>query len=785
MKRTQAFFSLLLLIALLYYSFYGLMPRKGTPSTIPETEFSTERALIPLKEITKKPHYVGSEAHAEVREYLIGQLRALGLDPQTQEGFVLTPKRGRLVKPVNIMARISGSKGSGPALLIFSHYDSASVPSHGASDAGSGVVTILESLRAYMATGAKPVNDIIVLFTDAEEIGLDGAKLFIREHPWAKDVGLALNFEARGSGGPSNMIIESNGGNKNLVKGFVEARPKYPVASSLMYSIYKMLPNDTDSTILREEGDIDGFFFAFIDDHFDYHTANDNFENLDRNSLQHQGSYLMPLLTYFADADLSNIKSDEDYVYVNFPLVNMISYPFSWILPMLLLAVVLFVLLLFYGIKKGRLQGNQIGKGFIPLLLSLVVCGILGFFGWKLIEFIYPHYSEIQHGFKYNGHTYVAFFVALSLAVLFMFYRRLGKDISPANLLVAPLLLWIIINTAVFVYLKGGAFFIIPVFFGLLSLWLLIRQEKPHLLLMTLLAAPALFIFAPLIQFFPVGLGSDNVHLSCVFTVLLFGLCIPVIGFYKLKRLFSIIFFVLAFGFFVSAHFSNDFSEDQHKPNSLVYYQLTDTQKAYWVTYDDILDEWTRGYLGDSLEEASKYVESAAGSKYNTGYSYAAEAPMLDIPQFDVRLDKDTLIDAERQVTFTIIPQRKVHMLRLYADLSINFNALNYNGQDVPKDSTGRVYSDRINNGLLVYNVSDNDSLEVSYAVPDGLPVKFKVLEYSYDLMTNPKFTINRRPAYTTPKPFINTDAVVLTKTIDMEALSKTMNDSLTVPANE
>ena len=116
------------------------------------------------------------------------------------------------------------------------------------------------------------------------------------------------------------MIVETNSGNKNLINAFMEADVKFPVASSLMYSIYKMLPNDTDSTVLRQGGDIDGFFFAFIDDHFDYHTANDNFENLDRNTLQHQGEYLLPLVHYFADADLSSLKSSEAVSYTHLTL---------------------------------------------------------------------------------------------------------------------------------------------------------------------------------------------------------------------------------------------------------------------------------------------------------------------------------------------------------------------------------------------------------------------------------------------------------------------------------
>ncbi len=232
----------------------------------------------------------------------------MGLETEIQEGFILNPKWKSLDKPKNILAKIKGS-GNGKSLLLLSHYDSALTPSFGASDAGSGVVTILETIRAYQASGKTPTNDIIILFTDAEEVGLDGARLFVKNHPWAKNVGIALNFEARGSGGPSNMIVETNSGNKNLINAFMEADVKFPVASSLMYSIYKMLPNDTDSTVLRQGGDIDGFFFAFIDDHFDYHTANDNFENLDRNTLQHQGEYLLPLVHYFGDADLSSLKS--------------------------------------------------------------------------------------------------------------------------------------------------------------------------------------------------------------------------------------------------------------------------------------------------------------------------------------------------------------------------------------------------------------------------------------------------------------------------------------------
>jgi hypothetical protein len=57
-----------------------------------------------------------------------------------------------------------------------------------------------------------------------------------------------------------------------------------------------MLPNDTDLTVFREQKNIQGYNFAFIDDHYNYHTAQDDINHLDKNTLAHQGTYLMPLL---------------------------------------------------------------------------------------------------------------------------------------------------------------------------------------------------------------------------------------------------------------------------------------------------------------------------------------------------------------------------------------------------------------------------------------------------------------------------------------------------------
>lgn len=755
--------SFLLLLGIVYYSFFSLMPQRISKLDQSELEFSTQRALIPLKEISKSPHYVGSEDNTRVRNFIVQSLRELDLDPEVQEGYIFNEKRGRLTKPANILATIKGSE-DGKALLVFSHYDSALTPSFGASDAGSGVVTILESLRAFKASGKQPKNDIVILFTDAEEVGLEGAKLFVRSHPLAKNIGLAINFEARGSGGPSSMILETNGGNKNLIQGFIKANPEFPVASSLLYSIYKMLPNDTDSTILREEGAIDGLFFAFIDDHFDYHTAGDNFERLDRNSLEHQGSYLMPLLHFFADADLSNIKSDQDYVYTNFPLVKMIAYPFDWVMPSLLIAALMFFILLLYGFKKGKLGLRSLLKGFIPFTVALVAAFLIGFFGWSILLKIYPHYQEILQGFPYNGHTYIAFFVSLTLGVIWYTYHKFQKNISPQDLLVAPLLLWLLINIILGIYLKGAAYFIIPFYFALLSFGLLINQEKESPFVHLILAVPALILFSPLIQTFPIGLGLASIVISTVLTVLLFGLLLPLFSIYNNKIRFAQGFLALAVCCFFYAHFTSNFNQERKKPNSLLFFKDLSTDQAFWLTYDKILDDWNKMYLGENPETASELLPTASYSKYNSGYTFAAKAPNKEVSHYQFTLLKDTLVNKERSVTFLLSPTKKANILQLFVNDEVNFKTLSFNGIEVEEKTSLAEKNKRI----LTFFVSGLDSLKVSFKTPKEQNPTFTLLEYSFDLLKNPLIQVQERKENMMPKPFIINDAIVVKQKINI-----------------
>ena len=115
----------------------------------------------------------------------------------------------------NLLAWLPGADPKGKAVLLVAHYDGVGA-GPAASDDGAGTAALLETMRALRARKEPLAHDVILLFTDGEEAGLLGAAAFVREHPWAKDVAVILNFEARGTSGRSYMF-ETGPGNRDAV----------------------------------------------------------------------------------------------------------------------------------------------------------------------------------------------------------------------------------------------------------------------------------------------------------------------------------------------------------------------------------------------------------------------------------------------------------------------------------------------------------------------------------------------------------------------------------------
>jgi len=743
-----------------YTSIKTLMPHDNYIDNPNNSEFSNFKAFKHVQYLGSNAHSVGTHAHEDASEYVIKELKKLGLEVQIQEGNSFSDW-GTFANVKNIAARIKGTDNS-KALVLMSHYDSAGHSSKGASDAASGVATVLEGIRAFIAKGTTHKNDIIILFTDGEELGLNGARLFVKEHPWTNDIGLILNFEARGSGGPSFTLVETTDGNSALMNEFIKANPKYPVANSLAYSIYKKLPNDTDLTVFRKEANIQGFNFAFIDDHYDYHAALDTPERLDNNTLSHQASYLMPLLAHFGNTNLNNLNSTTNNVYFNSPL-GMHSYPFTWILPLVIIAFILFILILIYGKRNKKLNGKEIGKGFLALFSALLINGIIGFLGWKAILKLYPHYNEILHGFTYNGHLYILFFVLLSLSITFYIYKKAYTTTNTKELLIAPIFVWLLINLGISQELKGASFFIIPLFLALGLFFILLRKDKPSILATTFLCLPAIFILAPFIQQFPIALGLKIIVASNILIVLLFGLLLPVFGFIRRKKSLGHILLLASGIVFLTAHLKSEFTAEHPKPNSLVYLQDNDTQKSYWLTYDNILDNWNTAYFKNSTNDK---VSIKFGSKYNTQFSNITKAEPINIPESKVTISIDTIINDERKIRLCMLPNRQLNSIEINSKTKNTFNNFSINGTPITTKIESKFFNDK-SPKIATYYAVNKEPLEVSFSIHKDSTPHIELIEVSHDLLSNKSLNVRKREDNMIPKPFVINDAIIIKNTVN------------------
>ena len=309
------------------------------PTTAGPTQFSAERAMASINRLADEPHSVlNREAHDRARDDVIGMFSDLGYTadvhsdplfdfsiPEDKETFdMLSAEQQAAVKDApaeTIVVDVPGK--SERTMALMAHYDSAtdsdgdrarfttSGDSYGAADDGYGVATIVETLRALKAEGRQPENSLKIVITDAEEIGLIGARNEMHHHRADyENVDLVLNLEARGMSGPAFMFETSP--NNSAVAGYFLNHVKQPVTGSLFPSLYALMPNSTDMTNLIPEG-FTVLNIAAVGDADHYHQSTDAPRYVDHSTLQHYGDQALDLTRAWAfDGQAPTLTADGD-----------------------------------------------------------------------------------------------------------------------------------------------------------------------------------------------------------------------------------------------------------------------------------------------------------------------------------------------------------------------------------------------------------------------------------------------------------------------------------------
>lgn len=724
--------TLLVILTTVWISLHQQSPPATVAADAPPEIFSSARATKHIEAISTMPRPMGTRGNVAAREYIVGALRAAGLDPEVQQTTALNQNWNGIARVGtvhNVLARLKGTDNS-KAVLLMSHYDS--VPTaFGASDDAAGVAGMLETLRALRASSTPLRNDVIFLFTDGEENGLLGAHAFVDEHRWAKDAGLVLNFEARGNSGPS-IMFETSDENGWLIREFARAAP-HPMANSLAYEVYKRLPNDTDFTVVKQAG-LPGFNFAYIEGVSHYHTMLDRFAQLDERSLQHHGSYALALTRHFAGFNL-NDRKETNAVYFDILGLTLIRYSSAWVIPLSIIVIFSFAALVAFGVQKKRLTFKGIGFGFLALLSTMLVAAT----GAYLISILISRLQNVMFGPEgetYQANTYLLGFVCLIIAIVTLLNLWFLKKSRTENVLAGGMLWWLILTIVTSLYLRGASYlFMWPLLFSMLGLLLMLtvggnqRPERKLLLVGYFYAIPVIIVFVPAIYQIFQALSLSMIEPLMLAVALLCALLIPHIQLITTEKKWLLpgVAALLGMGFIAAGLLTSGASVGQPKHDSLIYALNSDTGKAVWASFDKSPDKWTTQFLSADAQRATLPAISSANTKAQW---LQREAPAEPLAPPDLKLLDDKSVEGTRTLRMHISSPRQAPTLIFYADSKMEIMSAQVNGKQLKLKSL--VSDAQKDSWSLRYYAMPAGGIDLTMVLKALDPVKFRVVDQSY-----------------------------------------------------
>ncbi|HEX8719945.1 MAG TPA: M20/M25/M40 family metallo-hydrolase [Pyrinomonadaceae bacterium] len=751
-----------LLALLAFAAVYLQRPGAVAPETAPATEFSAGRAMKHLRAVAQSPRPIGSAEHAAARDYILRELAAQGVAAEVQTATAAGPQRAapyRVGTVSNVVGRIQGSGGQKSVLLV-AHYDS--VPTGpGASDDGAGVAALLETARALKA-GPPLRNDVVFLFSDGEEVGLLGAEAFAAEHPLAKNVGVVLNFEARGNSGPA-MMFETSPNNGRLIDEFARAAPR-PVASSFSYEVYRRLPNDTDLTVFKRAG-LEGMNFAYIGGLNHYHTALDSVGNLDGRSLQHHGDSALALAKHFGNLEGWGRGAGDD-TYFNVLGTAFVHYPQAFALLLTCLCALLFAAVVVLGFKRRLLGAGGIGLGFVALLLGVVASAAVSALGWRLITVLRRDYQLVPWGDAYDAGFYVLAFALLTLAVVAALYNISRRWADAHSLAVGCLLLWLVLTLALSLLAPGGSYlFAWPLLFSLAALLVAFAVGGEGALkrwaVVALFCVPAVLLLSPVVYNLYEALSLPAAGVVAVLVALLLGLIIPALGLYTPRRSWALpaLATLAAFCLVAAALLTARYDRNRPKVDSVFYVLEADSGRGMWATADRGADEWTSQFFkqGSKVEPLSDLFPFANVRMFLTG-----EAPAAALQAPEASLLADGAENGVRRLRLRITPKGGAGVLVISADPKTEVVGAALNGKAIKAGGPeGRVGPGRWG---AVYYAPPAEGAELSLDVKGSGPVKLRVDARSYGLPRVEGAAFRPRPDYLVPAPTPYSDVTIVSK---------------------
>jgi hypothetical protein len=654
--------TLLIIAAAAALTLFRLQAPQAAALDAPATEFSAARALAHLGHIASAPRPLGSSGHDAARDYIVAQLAAGGIEHEVQETAVAVDNPRdipSIARVENVIGRIRGTRSSG-AILLVAHYDS--VPTGpGASDDAHGVAVLLETARALAAHG-RLQNDVILLFSDAEEMGYLGARAFVEQHRWFRDVKIALNFEARGTRGPA-VLFETGRNSGWAVEQFGRASAT-PFGNSLLPRIYEMLPNKTDLTPIRGTG-VMGLNFAFFDGFAGYHSQHDTVAALDPRSLQHQGGHALATTLALGDAALAAAPRRES-VFFDVLGARFFSYPARFVPLWTLVCAVLFAVAFIAGIRRNRIGWRGTLRAAGACAAVLVIVPVATELLARAVAMVHPDYRYVPAGEPHVAMLYRLAFLVMGIALALVLHGAIASKVNHAEQTLGAALTWLVALAVASVVLPQATYLLTwPLLLLLAPLtvawW---RRAEPRAASQFALLLPALiaavFLLVPWIDWSFVILTIRGAAAPLLFVMLLFALAASPLG--PMRKLAKVMLFA-GIVLFAAALSNPAGTDDDPMMTSLEYGFEGDNGQASWIAQSEPTDTWRASFFktGVTTDGFRDFVP------YTDWKVWRTSAPLVRFATPDIEELADTVTPGGvRTVTLRVRPSRDAAVLRVF-----------------------------------------------------------------------------------------------------------------------
>jgi len=268
-----------------------------------------------------------SEGHKNAQAYIIQEYNKAQLQPFPEySNFQQTFQISRSdVQRKNLLGYIKGHKYPNLYWVVTAHYDHLGKKGkrvfNGANDNASGVAGLLSLLRYYSQN--TPQYSLLFLATDAEEIGLHGAKYFVKHSPVAlNQILININLDMIGLGGWRDTLYVSGASKLETINRVIEALK--PSLKSRNFKLNKLrryrMKSFSSAFSVDWSKSSDHAAFASVDIPYlyfgadvtsVYHTVNDDFSRINQDFLFGSVSAIIKITEHLQEFKPSDLMAQK------------------------------------------------------------------------------------------------------------------------------------------------------------------------------------------------------------------------------------------------------------------------------------------------------------------------------------------------------------------------------------------------------------------------------------------------------------------------------------------